>query len=282
MNARSRSLLALARAFWRAEAAIARAYFKRPRPAAGHTRWLKAQAYKEYSAIRPLLEALLQLSPRMETAAERRACEELAEKLRDEIRHARLILDLLEDLCGARIGRKDLPWLPEDKKLARIRARYSKASAALLHGSGKVTAREMARGDERLERAAITLTEGGGAALYEVCARLKRDDAERKIAAVFRRIHADEVRHKNAGAAELERLVQTSADCRRAARILKAVLSQRLRMRNEQFGFPLTRAAIRRLERQALRAALSADLSGAGRSAARAFRTSETPSRRPG
>jgi hypothetical protein len=276
VNRHVRSLLALARRYWRAEAAVVRAYFKRPRSREEHARWLKAQAYKEYSAIRPLLETLLDLAPRMGAKAERRACEELAEKLRDEIGHARLILDLLDDLCGRRVEVRELPWLPEDQRLARVRARYSKATAALLHGSGRIGSREIVREDERLERAAITLTEGGGAALYEVCARLERNDTEKKIAAVFRRIRADELRHQNAGAAELRDLVRTAADYRRAARIVKAVLSQRLRMRNEQFGFPLSRSELSRLEERA-RAGRTAAFSGAGRPASRAFRTSGTP-----
>jgi hypothetical protein len=108
----------------------------------------------------------------------------------------------------------------------------------------------MRRRDEDLERAAVTFTEGGGGALYEVCVRLKKGKAEKKIAAAFREIFADEVEHKNAGARNLGSLVRSRADYERAAEIVRQVSSQRLRMRNEQFGFPLSDEKLRALDRR--------------------------------
>jgi hypothetical protein len=111
---------------------------------------------------------------------DRHEFEELTEKLADETKHARLVMDLLEELTGKKVTFADLLWLPEDRKLAKIRARYSKSLATLLHGNGAIKAKEIRRQGEELERAAITLTEGGGGALYEVCSRLKKPGVERK------------------------------------------------------------------------------------------------------
>lgn len=247
-----RSLKRLAEKCRSAEAEVVRAYFRKPRAPKEHSRWLKAQAFKEYSAIKPLIEMLARLHFQLDQGVDRHDYEEIAEKLAEETKHARLIMDLLEEMGGKKLKRRDLPWLPEDRKLARVRARYSRTYAGLLHGSERVSNKEMRRRDEELERAAITLTEGGGGALYSVCSRLRRGKFEKKIAAAFREIHKDEVEHKDAGAKRLQSLVRSRKEYARAAEIIRVVSSQRLRMRNEQFDFPLSERQIRELERGCL------------------------------
>jgi rubrerythrin len=233
-------LTRLARAYTDAERAVVGAFFAKPRKKSDHLRWLRAQAFKEYSAIKPIFTALAKLYPELDRQIDRQQFEELTEKLADETKHARLVMDLLDELTGKKVTFADLLWLPEDRKLAKIRARYSKSLATLLHGNGTIKAKEIRRQDEELERAAITLTEGGGGALYLVCSRLKTKGFERKIARVFREILLDEVAHKDSGIRSLGALARNDTAFRRAARIICEVSSQRLRMRNEQFGFPLS------------------------------------------
>ncbi len=253
MNPYMKSLELLAGRFRSAEAKVVKAYFAKPREEKEHVRWLKAQAFKEHSAIKPLLQTLAKTYPHLDKGMDRHPYEELGKKLAEEMKHARLIMDLLEELTGTRITPKDLLWLSEDKRLAKIRGRYSKTYAGLLHGSQNIKVREIRRKDEDLERAAITLTEGGGGALYEVCSRLTAGRFERKMAAAFKEIYHDEVNHKNAGARDLARLVTTKRDYERARRIVQQISGQRLRMRNEQFGFPLSARNIRGLELSCLK-----------------------------
>src|ERR1043166_7855660 len=155
MNHYVTQLTRLARAYTEAEGLVVSAFFAAPRKKSDHLRWLRAQAFKEYSAIRPILGALTKLYPEIDRGIDRHDFEELAEKIADETRHARLVMDLLEEFSGKKITSADLLWLPEDRKLAAIRARYSKSYATLLHGAGKISAREIRRTDEDLERAAI-------------------------------------------------------------------------------------------------------------------------------
>jgi len=244
-------LTRLARNYAAAERAVIAAFFNKPRKRTDHIRWLRAQAFKEYSAIKPIFTALAKLYPEIDRGIDRHDYEELTEKLADETKHARLVMDLLEELGGERVTFKDLLWLPEDKKLAKIRARYSPSYATLLHGSGKISAKEIRRQDEILERAAITLTEGGGGALYQVCSKLKKNSADGKIAKVFHEILLDEVGHKDSGGRALVPLVKSQAAFERAAKIVCEVSGQRLRMRNEQFGFPLDRNELIALDRRA-------------------------------
>ena len=238
----------LARAYRTAEVAVITAFFKRARKKRDHLRWLSAQAYKEYSAIKPIFSALAKLYPEIDRGVDRHDFEELTEKLADETKHARLVMDLLQEASGKKITSRDLLWLAEDKKLAKIRGRYSRSYATLLHGTGAIKSKEIRRGNEALERAAITLTEGGGGALYVVCSKLKPRGFEGKIARAFKEILADETEHKDAGGRALDRLITSEAAFVRAARIITEISSQRLRMRNEQFGFPLSEAELAALE----------------------------------
>ncbi|MGH7824134.1 MAG: hypothetical protein ACREQ7_02985 [Candidatus Binatia bacterium] len=255
MNNYAKRLMGLARDYRDAEAHIVAAFFKEPRSSKDHLRWLRAQAFKEYSAIKPIFTALSKLYPEVDCGIDRHDFEELTEKLADETRHARLVMDLLEQIGGKKVTFADLVWLSEDRKLAKIRARYSRSYATLLHGNGRIKAKEIRRKDEQLERAAITLTEGGGGALYEVCSKLKDSGIEAKIARVFREILRDEVEHKDSGARILGSLIKSKSAFRRAAGIISAVSRQRLRMRNEQFGFPLSENEMTALDQRARRSA---------------------------
>ncbi len=247
-------LTRLAKAYARAERDVIAAFFRKAPKRRDHARWLKAQGFKEYSAIRPILGALHALYPDIDRGVPRRDYAELTEKLADETKHARLVLDLLQEVTGRKVSPRDLTWLPEDRRLAEVRARFSKSHAGLLHGSEKITAREMRRKDQALERAAITLTEGGGGALYQVCGKLRRNGLEKKIARAFRQILRDEAKHKESGAHALETLIDTPAAFERAAKIICRISSQRLRMRNEQFGFPLNQKQLADLDRRARQA----------------------------
>ena len=245
----------LAEAYRVAEEEIVNAFFSKPRRKAEHLRWLRAQAFKEYSAIKPIFSALAKLYPELGRGIDRHYFEELTEKLADETKHARLVMDLLEEMTGKRITLRGLLWLSQDRKLARIRSRYSRSYAILLHGNGAVRGREIRRTDEDLERAAITLTEGGGGALYRICSKLKKPGIERKIGRVFKEILLDETEHKETGLRSLASLVGSDKAFKRAARILSDISRQRLRMRNEQFGFPLDESAVRSLEQRVQQAA---------------------------
>lgn len=251
MTDRIERLTRLARAYTAAERAVISAFFRRRPRRADHLRWLRAQAFKEYSAIKPIFTALARLYGQIDRGIDRHDYEELTGKLADETKHARLVMDLLEEVSGKKVTFKDLLWLPQDKKLAKIRARYSPSYATLLHGAGKISAREIRRRDENLERAAITLTEGGGGALYQVCSHLKKTGVEGKIARVFHEILLDEVGHKDSGGRALAPLVKSDKSFARAATIICEVSGQRLRMRNEQFGFPLNDKQLTALNQKA-------------------------------
>jgi len=68
---------------------------------------------------------------------------------------------------------------------------------------------------------------------------------------VFREILLHKVVHKAPGDRSLASLITDESSFQRAAKIIGEVSSQRLRMRNEQFGFPLNRVELAALEDRA-------------------------------
>ena len=71
MNPYVKRLSRLAAAYCDAEAAVVRSFFKKPRNKKDHLRWLKAQGFKEYSAIRPIIDALAALYPKIDRGVDR-------------------------------------------------------------------------------------------------------------------------------------------------------------------------------------------------------------------
>ena len=59
-----KQLTRLATAYADAERDVIAAFFKKPRKRTDHLRWLKAQGFKEYSAIKPIIDALAALYPK--------------------------------------------------------------------------------------------------------------------------------------------------------------------------------------------------------------------------
>src|SRR5215203_5667218 len=105
-----KKLTRLARAYTRAEVSVIAAFFDKRHQSTDHIPWLKAQGFKEYSAIKPIIDALAALYPKIDNGVNRHAYAELTEKLADETKHARLVMDLLEEIGGKTIQPKDLTW----------------------------------------------------------------------------------------------------------------------------------------------------------------------------
>jgi hypothetical protein len=70
-NRLTQQLTKLASAYGAAEAVVIGAFFAVPRQKQDHLRWLKAQGFKEYSAIKPILEALTRLYPNIDNGVAR-------------------------------------------------------------------------------------------------------------------------------------------------------------------------------------------------------------------
>lgn len=215
---------------WAGEAEITRGYFEgRDRSRESDLFWLRAQAFKETRHLRDLPAPLQQEYWKTGRIAVHPDGERAAEILAEEMKHFGLLAALIRRLTGREVAPDELHGLEEDRRLQALRADFRRSGG-------------------ELERAAVTFTEGGGGSMYTVLARLSGSDFDRAIAAAFREIHRDEVIHGPMQIHRIARHARSPDDWERCGRIAAAICRQRLRMRNEMFGRPLSALRLEEIE----------------------------------
>ena len=227
MNTTERSLIDIAYPYWETEAAIARKFFGRARSKEEHIYWLKAQLWKElhpvdgyFSGLHQELRKLVEIFPEVDKTIDRHHYHYLMEQMVQEFNHYVLQADILEYLLGHRIGPEDTFQLEEEKRLGDLRRRYVAGSD--------------------VERAAVLVTEGGGARLFREGRKLKGSPLARRIAAAMDVIYRDEKDHYKEAARQAAGYVRTRGDLAVMAKAIRAISLQRVRMRNEMFQMGLT------------------------------------------
>jgi hypothetical protein len=215
----ARGLLSAAALTWAREEKVIRAYFECHRTAERDLLWLEAQAFKETWDLRALPPHLQAEAWHTGVVAAHPDGPEEAAKLAVEMKHFRLIAELIEGLRGRPVRLEDLPRLKEEETLQALRDPHRRGSA--------------------FERAVVNFTEGGGAVMYRVLAELQGGELDRRIARTCRVIHEDEVFHGPAQIYAIDRLARGPDDWALAMQVVRKVGRQRLRMRNEMFSFPV-------------------------------------------
>ena len=230
-----RELVAVVAPLWAGEAEITRSYFFEGRgEGGGRSResdlfWLRAQAWKETRHLRDLPAELQQEWWTTGAIAVHPHGERAAEILAEEMKHFGLLAALIRLLCGRDVAQDELHGLEQDRVLQALRAGFRRSGG-------------------ELERTVVTFTEGGGGSMYAVLESLDGSELDRAIASAFREIHADEVIH---GPMQIHRIAQHARsvqDWERCRRIAVAICRQRLEMRNEMFGRPLSALRLDEIE----------------------------------
>jgi hypothetical protein len=234
MNNVEQELIATALPYWEAEAAIVRRFFARQPSREEHIFWLKAQLWKElhpvdgyFTGLQKELSDLAARFPEIDKTIGRRKYHALLEQLTQEFNHYVLMADVLEYLLGHPVTADDTFQLPEEKKLGDVRRAYTHSGSAA-------------------ERAAVLVTEGGGARMFREGRKLKGSRLEKMIAAAMDVIYRDEKNHYREAAKEAAEAVRGKADLARMKRAIHAVSLQRVYMRNEMFQEPLGRDEVSR------------------------------------
>lgn len=225
---RGNELLEFASRWWAGEAEVTRTFFSQPRSRDEHLRWLRMQACKELQP-RPQgiiirnVEQLQRDYAQLEKSVDRHDYQDRIEFLLEEFRHYVLFADVVDQLTGARLTPEELATyeVPEERKLREMRERY-----AAQHGA--------------LARAASSFCEGGGASLFYEGMQIGGDPVSDTVAAACASVYKDEMEHASHGIEDMVRVARTEADWALAREMVEAISRQRLRMRNEQFGYPLT------------------------------------------
>lgn len=220
-------LMDVAYPYWETEAEIARRFFRGKPTREQHIYWLKAQLWKElhpvdgyFSGLHRELANLVELFPEVDRTIDRHYYHGLMEQLVQEFNHYVLLADIMEHLLGRKIAAEDTNQLREEKALGDLRRSYAAGSA--------------------IEKAAVLVTEGGGARLFREGRKLKGSPLERRIAAAMDVVYQDEKNHCRAAAREAASAVRHQRDLKAMKRAIQRVSLQRVRMRNEMFLFPLS------------------------------------------
>jgi hypothetical protein len=221
-------LIATALPYWEAEATIVRRFFKKRPARDDHIFWLKAQLWKElhpvdgyFTGLQKELNDLAASFPEIDKTIDRHRYHSLLEQLTQEFNHYVLMADVLEYLLGHPVSAEDTFQLPQEKKLGDIRRAFVNSGSLI-------------------DKAAVLVTEGGGARMFREGKKLKGGRLERMIASAMEVIYQDEKNHYKEAASQAARVVQSKQDLVRMKEAVRAVSLQRVYMRNEMFKEPLT------------------------------------------
>ncbi len=222
-----KALLGTAYPYWEAEAEIAKRFYATATKA-GHIHYLRAQLWKElhpvdgyFNGLHRELANLVEMFPQIEKSVDRHHFHFLMAQLTQEFNHYVVLADILEYLLERKISAADTVQLPEEKKLGDLRRRLVESGSPL-------------------DRAAVGLTEGGGARLFREGAKLTGSRLNRLTAKAMQVIYDDEKDHYDEMAREAADLIKKRADLTRMQESVQAVSMQRVAMRNEMFGHPMT------------------------------------------
>jgi hypothetical protein len=223
-----RDLIATALPYWETEARIARRFFKRRPSREDHIFWLKAQLWKElhpvdgyFTGLQKELSSLVASFPEIDKTIGRHRYHSLLQQLTQEFNHYVLMADVLEYLLGHPVSAEDTFQLPQEKRLGEIRRRYSNSGSAV-------------------DKAAVLVTEGGGARMFREGRKLKGGRLERMIAGAMDVVYRDEKNHYKEAAKEAAAALQNRQELARMKKAVREISLQRVYMRNEMFKEPLT------------------------------------------
>ena len=228
-----RELIRTALPYWETEAQITRRFFNGKPSRDDHIFWLKAQLWKElhpvdgyFTGIQKELSQLVALFPRIDKDIDRHRYHYLLQQMTQEFNHYVLMADALQYLLGHSISAEDTFQLPQEKKLAELRREYANSGSPV-------------------DKAAVLVTEGGGARMFREGRRLDGGHLERMIAKAMEIIYQDEKNHYKEAAREAAQAVKNRRDLRRMKKAIREISQQRVHMRNEMFRQPLTSQEIK-------------------------------------
>jgi hypothetical protein len=236
-------------------AEIVQTYFNRPRSREQDIAWLKCQAARELTTAWKFLDNLKDLQPKFEKELKRRDYENLARAFSEELEHYRLFVTILEEEFGEKIDVDELLTLgvwsdnerfPENTK----KARYEKELRASGDEMGKI---------------ALGIGEGGGSGWLIGLSRITGGKLEQRIARAAKEICGDEMFHGPIHIAAAARRIKTREQLETARSVLAQYLKYHLRMKNEQFGNPLSKERLEEIDQGKVQPLEGVDFSPIGR-----------------
>jgi len=233
MNDVEQKLIETALPYWEVEARIVRRFFAMKPTREDHIFWLKAQLWKElhpvdgyFTGLHRELSNLAASFVEIDRSIGRHRYHSLLVQLAQEFNHYVLLADVLEYLLGHPVSAADTFQLPQEKKLGEIRRAYANSGSAV-------------------DKAAVLVTEGGGARMFREARKVTGGRLEKMIASAMDVIYQDEKNHYRDAARQAARAVRHRPELTRMKKAVREVSLQRVYMRNEMFREPLTSGEIK-------------------------------------
>jgi hypothetical protein len=241
VNPNLKRLVDLAAPYWAGEAEVVWTYFQSPkRTRETDLLWLRRQCFKEIwgSGVGDKKKGLFQgpvaylseVFHKIDRGVDRHEVLDVIDDLRTEFFHYCLFADIHDYLSGEKLNPEQLTGWEADNELARIRYEY----------------REQ-RG--KLGYFAVRFTEGGYCSMYSSGMRLAgSSELNDRIAEACKHVYDDEIGHMRSGFIGLAKQTLAPVAWDEVAAMTRKILLQRIHMRNEQFGYPLSEGRIREID----------------------------------
>ena len=224
--------------FWAGEAEVVRTYFSRHRTHERDLAWLKHQAWKEIKQIPVIANEVIRATERVGKDLSFDEYLEITKKCWEEAKHYVWMAECLEELTansGVSLDELGGP-LPEQAKIRAVREEIERKSQ-----------------HPAVIAAVTSWPEGGGSGVtFKELSNVRGGKLETKIAEAAARICEEEADHGREGAEAIIRGVRKSGLDEQTKEIMlegaRRLCRQRLRMRNEMFGFPLSEERLKEIE----------------------------------
>lgn len=236
--------------WWAGEAEVGRIYFSSERTKEKDVRWLTLQAARELGTAARLLEYVPGMFNEIDVSSDRHEVESMVRSVYEELRHYRLLADILECLTGDQINPQAI--LPYS---GCLKERQGHPKLPAMTEEIAVTKRLRNEYGE-LAEVALSFFEGAGALIFYAGSKLLEfpyvsysgGEIEKKIAHAMHVIFEDEMRHGPVHIPEVAKKIHTAEDFEVARNILETKAKVHLRLRNETFGYPLTEERMREID----------------------------------
>lgn len=244
-----RDLAVLAARCAAGEAEVATAYFKSPsRTKETDMVWLEKQAGRELESTFTMFNEVVETVGRdigkpgqfwvdnIRDGIDRHALEEALFKIKQELNHGNYCVDILESLSGKPANMK---------MIVRNYNRWNPDASAPNNTEWCTLAQLFREQEGRSEPWAKLITsegllEGGSCGMFYAASLLAGNEVDDFIGRAFKVVLSDERGHGPANIFSVHKYMHTEEDLEGAKDMLRARAEQRLRMRNEQFNYPLS------------------------------------------
>ena len=236
-----RRLVDLAAPLWAGEEEIVWTYFQSPqRTNQTDLVWLKRQCFKEIwgSGIGDKQKGLFQgpvaylddVFVKIDAEVDRHTVLSVIDDLRSEFYHYCLFADIYDSISSTRLNPRQLTGWQADETLARLRYDYKERQGQLGHFASR-------------------FTEGGYCSMFVAGMRLAGTGAlNDHIAKACEQVYNDEIGHMRLGFVGLAQQTLAAEEWDAVADMVRTILIQRLHMRNEQFGYPLSDTRLKAIQ----------------------------------